>query len=252
MFNDIELANQLKAKLKEAESCSGANEEEIQYYSKSKMSKTEQTAAEEKMTVKELYFQAKSITTRDEAMRFVASSSKLRTNPIYDDEYDEVKGKKKKPKVHHDGFERIRSQDDQTESCGDCLEKMGKHLVLRFSVPELKHCYVCFTPYEPFTSNYCHIRSRSHGANNSVSADEECWTELRQVMRLLSSFFSQYYKCCVLFMETHFLHQKRSQNYSRRHFVIDCIPLKERYEADARIYFHVRLCTPVSLPFYER
>lgn len=236
LLGDTDLVAELKAKLKAHDDNASGTREDVQYYAKRK-SKAEQQAKEEQMSVKEMYFQTKtSITSRDEAMRFVASSSKLRTN---DDEYEEVRGKKKKMKLHNEGFERMRSKDDQmAEKCADCVEQLGRHLSFKFVI-ELKHCFVCFTPYEPFTANYCQIRSRSHATNCSVSAEEECWTELRQVMRLLASFFAQHYKCSVIFMETHFVQQKRSQNYSRRHFVIECAPIKERYEADARIYFHV-------------
>ncbi|KAH9391374.1 hypothetical protein TYRP_006977 [Tyrophagus putrescentiae] len=217
-----------------------SHEEEVHYTKR----KAKPTAAEEEaMTVKEMYLSTKSsISSRGEAARFVASSSKLR--PKYDDEYEEVKGKgKKKLKVHHDQFERLQSKNSSSSSepCQDCLERLGKHLALRFA-PEnaLKHLFVAFTPTEPFTPNYCQIRSRSHStANNSVEADDEdLWRELRQVMRQLTAFFDRHLGCATLFMETHFVAAKRAQNASRRHLVIEVVPLKKKYEADARIYFH--------------
>ena len=223
----------MKEKLKKNDDNVSEPAEIVHYYSKRK-SKTQQLANEENMSVKEMYFQTKSITSREEAMRFVASSSKLRTN---DDEYEEVKGKKKL-KIYDPRYKRLLTGDQTEDRCTDCQEKLAKHLSLRFFT-SLKHCFVCFTPYEPFTAYYCQIRSRSHAFNNSVLAEEECWTEIRQVMRLLVSFFAQEYKCSVIFMETYFMQQKRSQNLSKNHFVIECVPIKEKLESDARIYFHV-------------
>lgn len=242
MLGKKELVAELKATLKEAEEASNnaTEEEEVHYTTKNRQTAAERAAAEEKMSVKEMYLSTKSsISSRGEAARFVATSSKLR--PKYDDEYDEVKGKKKKLKVHHDQYERIRTDDKASEKCNDCLEKYGRHLSLRFEGDDrLEHLYVAFTPSEPFTPHYCQIRSRAHSAgNNSVEADEPLWTELRMVMRRLQGFFERQFNLALLFMETHFVGPKRSQNVSRRHIVIDVVPLKKRYEADARIYFHV-------------
>ncbi|XP_017493092.1 PREDICTED: CWF19-like protein 2 [Rhagoletis zephyria] len=241
MLGKRELVAELKAKLKESAEApeDSAHEEEV-HYTKRKAKPT--VAEEEAMTVKEMYLSTKSsISSRGEAARFVASSSKLR--PKYDDEYEEVKGKgKKKLKVHHDQFERMQSKNSSSSSepCQDCLERLGKHLALRFAPENLRHLFVAFTPTEPFTPNYCQIRSRSHStANNSVEADDEdLWRELRQVMRQLTAFFDRHLGCATLFMETHFVAAKRAQNASRRHLVIEVVPLKKKYEADARIYFN--------------
>lgn len=247
MLGKRELVAELKATLREAEEASkdATEEEEVHYTTKSRQTAAERAAAEEKMSVKETYLSTKSsISSRGEAARFVATSSKLR--PKYDDEYEEVKGRKKKLKVHHDQFERIRTdKGSSSEKCNDCLEKLGRHLSLRFEDDHrpLEHLYVAFTPFEPFTPHYCQIRSRAHSAaNNSVEADEPLWTELRMVMRRLAGFFQRHLNLALLFMETHFVGPKRSQNASRRHLVIEVVPLKKRYEADARIYFHVSSC----------
>ncbi|OTF70452.1 CWF-like protein [Euroglyphus maynei] len=190
------------------------------------------------MTVKELYLKTKNITAREEAMRFVATTSKIRSA---DDEYEgNVRGGKK-AKLDSAGFDRIRfttSNSNDDYKCDWCLEnKVNRHLVLKFP-EQSSHCYVTLTQYKPLIDNVCMIVSRNHSARCSLEADQECWTEIRQMMRKLSGFFSDYFNCTTVFMETVFVNKKRNQNLSSRHFVIECYPIKKRFETDAKIYFH--------------
>ncbi|KAJ6221691.1 hypothetical protein RDWZM_000236 [Blomia tropicalis] len=232
MLGQSELVEELKAKLKRH---ANAPDSRIQHYTK-KSSKNVQKEKEDDMSVKQMYLQQKTqISSRDEAMRFINATSIIRSA---DDEYDEVKRRKKKTKLNNTKFEQIVKQESSMQNCGDCLERTSKHLTFKF-FEELKHCFVCFTPFEPFILNYCQIRSLKHQTRpNSITADEECWTEIRQLMRQLSAFFTHFFKCSVIFMETHFRNQKRSQNISSKHFVIECVPIKSRLEGDAKIYFH--------------
>lgn len=241
ILGNIELVNELKEKLKNAESDIPSSN--VEYYAK-RPSKTDQKSSEDKMSVKELYFQTKNISSRGEAMRFVSSSSKLRTN---EDEYEDIKTKKKKVKLDSMQFERIKNEKD-VSVCHDCFHQSSKHLLLKFPY-KVEQCFITLTPYSPFIPNYCQIRSKTHLSNISLNHDEDCWSELRQVMRTVSTFFDQYYGCTVIFMETCFLHQKRQQNISKRHFIIECVPIKKKLDADVKIYFHV--CYYLRIPQVE-
>lgn len=228
MMGNTELVKELKAKLSQPSS-----NVKVEHYAKTK-SANNKDKANRNLSVKEMFYQSKKINAGDEAMHFVAASSKVKNA---DDEYEDIKTKKKKLKLNPVGnFERVHEDDNQ--SCGDCKDKAGKHLLIR--LPEnIEQCYLTFTPSEPFLKNYCHLKGVSHQWNNTLECDEQCWADIRQTMRLVASFFEQQHNCATIFMETYFMRQKRGQNISRRHFVIECVPIKMKYEQDARIFFHV-------------
>lgn len=234
MLGNTELANELKAKLDQLKRTKSTKS--VKYVNKTIKQKDEKT--EDSMSVKELYLKTKNITAREEAMRFVATTSKIRTT---DDEYDGVRGAKK-AKFDTVGFERIRftASNNDDYKCDWCLEcrKANRHLILKFP-EQLSHCYATLTSYKPLINNVCMIVSRNHSYKCSLEADQDSWTEIRQMMRKLSGFFNNYYNCITVFMETFFVNKKRNQNLSNHHFVIECYPIKKRFETDAKIYFHV-------------
>ena len=239
MLGNSELANELRTKIDQLKRRKSTTQ--VKYVNKTVQEKDRKT--EDSMTVKELYLKTKTITAREEAMRFVATTSKIRSA---DDEYEGNVGKnKKKAKFDFTGFDRIRfttgsSNNDNDRKCDWCLEnKMIRHLVLKFHEQSSQHCYVTLTPYRPLIDNVCMIVSKNHSAKYSLDAEQECWIEIRQIMQKLSKFFDHYYKCSIVFMETVFINKKRNQNLSNNHFVIECYPIKKRFETDAKIYFHV-------------
>lgn len=241
LLGNTELVAELKEKLKQGESTGSKgshSHNKLEYYTKNKISANKE-ADENSLSVKEMYLQAKSsITSRDEAMRFVTSSSKMKHA---DDEYEDIKTKKKKQKF--DSYHKTVQKDD-SQTCYDCPDSIGRHLLFKFE-PSFEHITLIATPYEPFIKNYVQIRSKSHATNCTLNCDEQVWSEIRQAMRIVSSFFEANYKCSVVFMETHFMMQKRAENISKRHFVIECVPVALKYEQDVRIFFHV------SSPFFR-
>lgn len=229
MMGNKELANELREKLRQYED-EDKMHSSVKYVEKSKS--RDKKSSEDQMSIKEMFLKTKNITAREESMRFIASTSKIRST---DDEYEDVRVKKKS-KMDLIGFDRMLKPNDDNE-CKWCQSKIDKHLILKFPF-KLEHCFVTLTPYKPFIPNLVQIVSKNHSAHFSIAAEQDCWTEIRQIMKRLSLFFEEHFHRLIIFMETCFINKKH-QNISDKHFVIECVPVKDKYASNIRLSFFV-------------
>ena len=220
------LVNELKEKLKQLErdqssSRSDSGRDHTDYYAV----QTKQN--EESMSLKELYYREKQSTAEDENRRFVATTSKnFKKHP--EEEYEDKKKKKRK----HESDSRaryVKQEDSDRHKCRQCLENINKHLILKVG----ENTLISLTSFEPFVKGMCYILSRSHSNVSVVSCDEECLQEINEMKHQISKFFGKQNRS-VIFMETYF-----KKRFSNNHLMIECIPIKSKYESDAKIFFKV-------------
>ena len=222
------LVNQLKEKLKQLESSESSGtsrrdnrEEDIDHFSAEKKSN------EDSMSIKEMYYREKNMTAEDENMRFIASSSKVSRHP--EDEYEDNRKKHKKRKHNESNVRYVRQEEEDRNKCRQCLENIDKQLVLSVGEKTL----ISLTPFDPFVKGMCHILSKSHSNSSLISCDEECLQEINERKHQISKFFGKQNKS-IIFMETYF-----KNRHSNRHLIIECIPIKSKYESESKIYFKV-------------
>lgn len=169
------------------------------------------------------FVRAKQGDVDEEAKLYLASSSKLLN---VDDEYEETIRRKKRKKIEKEEYEVIKDDEDD-EECQWCITKLKKHLIVCIK----QSVYLCLPTQEPLVPNHCYIRSRSH-VKCSVQADEICHREILNLRSRICDMLESDKRNCI-FMEIYF---RKSKHH---HFQIECLPIKQKYFADAKMYFRV-------------
>lgn len=236
LMGDIDLVSELKAELNQLQDGTESLKQrsdielppdlEVEAFAKerreqeSKLIKLAKKVNEDRLSLTQMFVKSKLGDVEDETKLFLASSSKL----MGDNEYDDVRHKKKRKYHEKDHYEVVKDDDTDIE-CDYCLSKTKRLLIVAIQ----QGVYLCLPPSEPFVVGLCFIRSQSHIAS-TTQADETCLKEILQLQKKLCLMFDEQNLTCI-FIETYF---KRSH---RKHFQIECLPIKKRLLPDARMYF---------------
>jgi len=221
------LVCELKAKLKQLDESGSDCERDVtsqSTQSTERLYSVEKRANEESMSLKEMYLRAKQSTTDDETKRYVASTSRVSRYP--EEEYEDMRTKNKRRK--HESMPYMRHESEGKDNCRQCVHNIERQLI----VVNGEKTLICLTPFEPFVSGFCHILSKSHSNMSTISADEECLLEMNERKHEICKYFDKRHNKSVVFMETYL---KRS--HTNRHLTVECIPIKSKYESEAKIFF---------------
>lgn len=189
-------------------------------------------ADDDKYSLKEMFENEKYNSIEEQNSQFIKLAGKVRKNDdledIFTDNIRQLESVNKKDKRDRDkAISEHKRISDCVDRCSKCInsQQFAKHLIIN-----LGECmYISLPEYQPLTEGHCIISSIRH-VSCGTQLDENEWSELINLRKLLTNMFSSLEKD-VIFFET----AKNLHKYP--HMFIECVPVEREVGDTAPIYF---------------